>query len=616
MFDWQAFHFLRPEWLLALIPLALLTFVHFKQKANTSAWSKICDSHLLQHLLVNQGKQSSQTPLWLLACAWILTTIALAGPTWSKLEQPLFRSEDALVIVLDLSRSMDANDISPSRLNLTKFKLIDLLKKQQEGKTGLIVYAAEPYVVAPLTDDADTIISQVPALETALMPKQGSRADLALQKAKDLMKQSGVPQGHILLVTDGIESSPNALQIAKDLKQRNIKTSVLAVGTTEGAPVPISSGGFLKDNTGAIVIPQLDPLSLQDLANIGGGLYQTISSDKRDINRLSPYFSAQGNIDDAEDKKQTSDMWKEQGPWLVLLILPLAALAFRRGWIAVFFAALLLPPQPSYAFEWQDLWLTPNQQAAKAIEQQDSETAAKLFEDQRWKGSALYRQENYEQAAQHFANFNDPDSHYNRANALARAGQLQEALDAYDEALKQAPSHEDALFNRNIVEKLLQQQQQSQNSDSNENQEGNQSQQQDSQQQRGNQNNSEQNQSQQSQQQSDSQKSQQQQSQQTQNEQGNEEEQQAQSTAEENNQEQGEEQTQQQLAQEEQESEEQQQGRSPESITQANLENQQAVEQWLRRIPDDPGGLLRRKFIREHQKERANPSANVNEQPW
>jgi Ca-activated chloride channel family protein len=550
--------------------------------------------------------------VWLLAIAWLLTTLALASPTWSKLEQPLYRSEDALVIVLDLSRSMDAGDIKPSRLNLTKYKLIDLLKKQHEGKTALIVYAAEPYVVSPLTDDADTIIAQVPALETALIPKQGSRADFALEKASELMQQAGAPQGRILLITDGIENSSQVIDVVQDLKHRGIITSVLAVGTPDGAPIPLTEGGFLKDNSGAIVIPQLDVSSLQQLANNGGGIYQTLLSDKRDIQRLSSYFTGQGKLSDSKEKKQTSEAWKEQGPWLVLLILPLAALAFRRGWVAVLFVAVMLPPQPGYAFGWQDLWLTPDQQAANALEQQDSETAAKLFEDPRWRASALYKKGDYEQAAQAYAKFADAEAHYNRANALAKAGKPDEALKAYDEALKQQPGHEDAQFNRDLVKKLLdqQQQQQSQNGESQDQQNGDQSKQQNSQQQ---------NSDQSEQQQNAEQENQEQQSRQAQNQQGESQEQQqqqAQQASEQSNEEPNQEQqalTQQE--QSEQGEEARQRAAQQESLSEVDQETQQAVEQWLRRIPDDPGGLLRRKFIREHQKQRANPTAN-SEQPW
>ena len=613
MFDWQAFHFIRPLWLLALIPLAGIIYFYLQRHSSASNWSHVCDAHLLKHLLVTQEKQGSRTALWLLSISWLLACLALAGPTWSKLEQPLYQSEEALVIVMDLSRSMDANDLSPSRMNLAKFKLIDLLKSQQDGKAALIVYAAEPYVVSPLTNDTETIISQVPALSTALMPQQGSHASLALEKAGELMRHAGVPKGHILLITDGVSSTAAVNDIAQNLKDRQIKTSVLAVGTQEGAPIPLPEGGFLKDAQGSIVIPQLDHTQLQSLATAGGGLYQTLTSSQQDIRRLSAFFIGQSGFENAEDTQQTTDTWREQGPWLALLLLPFAALAFRKGWVAVFFVCLSLPMQESYAFEWQDLWLTPNQQAARALEKNDLETASQRFEDPNWQGVTHYQKGDYEKAAEAFQNINTPDAHYNRANALAKAGKLEEAIKAYEQALEQQPEHEDAKFNRDLVQSLLDQQQeqkqeqQSQDGESQDNQQNDASQQQGEQQQNNPQSSSQENPEQQDATQANNEQDAKEQSEQQAMNQQQQEEAQDEASAEEQ-------QAQQQDA--ETANEEQQQSMLQDDLTAAEQESQQAVEQWLRRIPDDPGGLLRRKFIREHQKQTINPSSNISEQPW
>lgn len=633
MFDWQAFHFLRPLWLLALLPLAALLLVQLRQQSASSAWSKICDNHLLEHLLISQSQQTqSRSPLWLLAIAWLIATLALAGPTWSKLEQPLLRAQEALVIVLDLSRSMDAGDIKPSRLSIGKFKLIDLLKKQKEGQTALLVYAAEPYVVSPLTDDTDTIIAQVPALQTALMPSQGSRGDLALEKAHELLVNAGAAKGKILLITDGIEASPDVMETARTLAHGGTSISVLAIGTNEGAPIPLADGGFLKDKQDAIVIPQLDTAALNELAQAGGGIFQTITHDQQDIDALSHYFASQGDIgNDNEQKKQTSDRWQEQGPWLALLILPFAALAFRKGWISLVFVAILLPPQQSHAASWQDLWFTPDQQASQALQQQDNATAAKLFENTRWQGTAHYHNGDYQHAAEAFAKNNDADSHYNRANALAKAGKLDEAISAYDEALKLAPNNEDAKFNRDLVEKLRQQQQQNsengqnsneQNSQKNDAQNQQNSQQQNSQQQNGQQSD---NQSDSDDQKQNESKKEGDQSQQTSSA-GQDQKQQQESQQSAQKQQQAEQkddesaQSQQAMTQQDQDKKanEQQQAQTAQAgeVDTAKLENQQAVEQWLRRIPDDPSGLLRRKFVREHRKQQNAAPAPGNEQTW
>ena len=612
MFDWQAFHFLRPNWLYALLPLAIYIYFYFKRKNASSNWEQVCDPHLLKHLLITQTQPGSKTPIILLAIAWLIATLALAGPTWSKLEQPLFRAQDTLLIVMDLSRSMDANDLKPSRLNLAKFKVTDLLKNHQEGKTGLIVYAAEPYVVSPLTHDADTILAQLPSLSTALMPAQGSRPDLALQQAGDLIRQAGVPKAHILLISDDLSFHvEQANKIVKDFKQRHITTSVLAVGTTDGAPISLPQGGFLKDKRGAIVVPQLDEQPLQTVAMAGGGLYQKITPGNQDIQRLTPFFQGQSEFDTVDEQKHTTDRWQEQGPWLALLLLPIAAFAFRKGWVSVVFVAVMLPMHDSHAFEWQDLWLTPNQQAAKALEQNDHQQASEKFSDPGWKGTALYQQGDYEQAAQAFSQLNDAAGHYNRANALAKAGKLEDALKAYDEALKQQPEHDDAKFNRDIVESLLkQQQQQSQQSDSSQQNQQPQNQQNDQSSSQNQQQNQQGDTSQSESQQANTEQSQQQDSQNEQ-QQANQ-----QNTQEQDEPPSSETQQAQQDADREAVEEQRQQQAQVDDLTPQQQEAQQAVEQWLKRVPDDPGGLLRRKFMREHQKQRRNPNAANTEQPW
>jgi Ca-activated chloride channel family protein len=147
-----AFHFLRPEWLWGLLPLVGLLVLLVKRGANAHVWESVCDSHLLPHVLVGTTGAKSCSPIILLGLGWTLTLVALAGPVWSQLPQPVFRAESALVIVLDVSRSMDAQDVAPSRLTRAKHKILDILQARQEGQTGLVIFAGESFVVSPLTD--------------------------------------------------------------------------------------------------------------------------------------------------------------------------------------------------------------------------------------------------------------------------------------------------------------------------------------------------------------------------------------------------------------------------------------------------------------------------------
>jgi Ca-activated chloride channel family protein len=462
------FHWLRPEWLWALLPLAVIGWGLLRQTSRASAWEKQCDPHLLAELLIRRARHH-RLPLFLLAIAWILAVIALAGPVWQKLPEPVYRTQAARVIVLDLSPSMNASDIRPSRIARARFKVLDLLNRYREGQTALVVFAGEPFVVSPLTDDTKTIAALVPTLNPGLMPVPGDHARAALQRADELLRRAGIQDhGEIVLVTDGYDDPAATLEAVTTLRAHGRRVSVLAVGTEEGAPISLADGGFLKDSTGAIVVPRLDAATLSELARQGDGHFVRLSADDRDIDALSSDPIVQVREVRPESARHSMDRWREEGPWLVLVLLPLAAFAFRRGWLTVVaLAVLTLPPDPASASGWQDWWARPDQQGVQALQAGDGKKAAELFQDPAWKGSAHYQAGDYEKALENFSQSDTADALYNRGNALTHLGRLQEANAAYDQALKKDPNNADARKNKALVEKLLKQQQQSKNDSQN-----------------------------------------------------------------------------------------------------------------------------------------------------
>lgn len=329
MIDISQFHFIRPLWLLALLPYLLIAGLMLRHKLQQGNWSQVCDAELLPYILQQKAASQSRWPFITGAIAGLLSIFALAGPAWERLPSPVFRNDAALVIILDLSRSMDAGDIKPSRLTRARYKIADILHQRKDGQTALLVYAGDAFTVTPLTDDTETINSQLNALQTSIMPVQGNNIALALQKAVRLFKQAGLPRGQILLVTDGIDGD-DALSEARRLG--NYQLSVLGVGTPDGAPVKSDAGGFLKDRQGNIIVPKLNSDALRKLAQAGGGIYQTITANDHDIKQLLLTLarqSAQGP--DPQRSELKLEQWEDQGPWLLLLVLPMAALAFRRG---------------------------------------------------------------------------------------------------------------------------------------------------------------------------------------------------------------------------------------------------------------------------------------------
>ena len=576
------FHFLRPLWLLALVPLAALLIQMYRTRSSAGAWEKVCDPALVPFVI--QPGKGGASPLRLawLGLGALLAVLALAGPAWKKIPQPVFSDRNALVIALDLSLFMDATDVTPSRLGRAMFELQDILVARDAGRgeTALLVYAGEAFTVAPLTDDTDTIANLLKAMSSDLMPSPGSHTVGALELAGQLLSDTRAGNGHILLVTDSV--GYQAPRTVRELRRKGIRTSVLAMGTPEGSPIPTGKG-FVTTRGGEIVIPTVDLAKLGKLANDGGGLLIRGKPGESEIRELVSWLES--NVEDSggEGKELQADLWEEQGPWLLLFVLPLAVLAFRRGILAAVLIAMIIPVPPAHAganSESGSLWRTPDQQAAKLLEEGEIARAAETFETPEWQAVARYQNGQFDEAAKVLEGRDDGLSLYNLGNALARKGDFQAAIDAYTRALEVEPGNQDARYNKELLEQLSDQ-------DQNSSQDGGSSQDQGETGQEGGQS-----QDQQSQQDSS-------------NEQGGEQQADPQSS----DANPGEQQQGQQDGQQGQQSPQQamSQGQQDESA--------QATEQWLRRIPDDPGGLLRRKFYYQYQ-QRPRDTVNDDEEFW
>lgn len=581
------FHFIRPYWLLALIPYLVIVVLMLRNKLNKGNWSAVCDAALLPYILQEKPVSQSRWPLTSGAVAALLAIVALAGPTWERLPSPVFRNESALIIALDLSRSMDAADIKPSRLVMARYKIADILKQRKDGQTALLVYAGDAFTVTPLTDDTETIDNQLSALNTDIMPSQGSNTELALEKAVELFKQAGLQKGQILLVTDGVDLD-KVLDTVKSLDQYPL--SILGVGTDEGAPIAAPEGGFLKDQSGNIVVPKLNSGELVKLAQLGHGVYQTITANDADIQHLLANVDKSVQQQGKQNDSLLLDQWAEKGPWLLLAVLPLAALTFRKGLLCFIFLLILPLPKNSYALGWQDLWQTKDQQAQQAYKKQDYAKAAEQFENPDWKAAANYKAGNYDKALEDLKNSKSANSAYNEGNALAKAGQLAEAVKAYEKALAINPNDSDAKHNKEVVEKELekQKQQNQQQDDKQQSKDDSQQNKEDRQSGKSGEQNQDQKPDQSNNEEKPEQKPEQKQSDKQQSEQNQQQDKAEDKKPESEKPEQAEQ-------GKDQQNKEQAKEQTPVEA-QPSDEQQQANEQWLKRIPDDPSGLLKRKF--------------------
>ena len=566
----EQFHLLRPWWLLLLIPLAGVIWLLLKNRYDAGSWRAVIDARLLPFVLSAGSQNSRGWSRWVFGSVASLAILALAGPTWEKLPQSVYHKETALVIALDLSRSMNSTDLKPSRLTRARHKIADILNLRQEGQTALVVYAADAFTVTPLTSDVDTILALLPDLDTALMPAQGTRADRAVKLALELFTNSGITRGDVLLVSDGLRDHEVERVETLLAEKPGQRLSVLAVGTRVGGPVPLKNGGVLKDGDGAIVITGMLEGNLQRIAQSGGGVFTAISADESDIRFLTDMMNSSIDEREARLSDRSTDTWRELGPWLLLFVLPLAALGFRRGLIWLVPLYIVVLPPDAQAIDWQSMWQNNDQRASELFEHEEHAAAAALFDNPGWQAASKYRAGDYSTALDAWQQLDGDDANYNRANTLAKLGRYEDALAAYQQLLEQNPAHEDARFNKKALEEWLENQQQ---------QQGEQAQQQQ-------QSASDDTQSSDSQQSSEKQQNQTDGSDQAQ-------QQEPQSTQQEQKQ---------QPQQTEQSAEQEQPETSAEALAELDQKmTEQAAEQWLRKIPDDPGGLLRRKFVYQYR---------------
>jgi len=449
-------HWLRPAWLLLLPLLGWLLWQLWHRRKRAGRWQLLLPPAFQAVLLSGGTGRSSRLPTVLLGLGWALAGLALLGPSWQHVEQTAHRPADPLVIMLELTPQMLATDVAPNRLEQARRKLMDLLKQRSDAQTAIIVYAGSAHVLVPLSDDLTTSRNLVDALKPSIMPQAGHRADLAVRKALSLLDQGALGQGRLLLI--GSELSDQERDgIRQSLGHHAPRLLMLGMGTRDGAPVKQENGDFLKDSQGAILVAQLDSPSLKGFIGDMGGEYRQVRSDDLDLRELGLYDGPRALRGNGQTVQL--DSWDDQGYWLLLPLLLLAACAGRRGWLLCLPFLLFIPP-PSYAASFADLWQRPDQQGQQLLQEQRPAEAARRFDDPQWQGMALFEAGDYPGAAKRFAEGNSAVDHYNRGNALALAGELEAALDAYDQALERQPDLQPALHNKALVEQIVDEQKQ------------------------------------------------------------------------------------------------------------------------------------------------------------
>ncbi|MBB1407187.1 VWA domain-containing protein [Pseudoalteromonas sp. SG44-5] len=623
------FEFIRPAILWLLIPAAGLFFVALIKRKKASN-EQLIAPHLAQFIMSDASTKTNQ-PLWLLALFCSLGIIFSAGPSFEEKQVPVFQSKNARVIVMDMSYSMYSTDILPNRLMQARFKALDMIDLFKEGDTALVAYAGSAYTISPLTNDATTLENLIPSLSPEIMPDKGSNVLAGLDIAKELLGQAGYLDGDIILITDGIDQQEQS-EVSTFTKNTQYRLNIYGVGTAQGAPIKLPEGGFLKDHYGQIVVPTINTSQLKSLATNSGGKFASYQPSSADIAVFAP--SANGEL--LKDEKQNHALWRiDAGIYGLLLLLPLSLYLFRRAaLLSVFLVFSFLPQQNAYAVELPTVLKNTDQRALDAYNNKDYEQAITAQSSQ-LKGAALYQQGNFEAAVNQFSDDKSATGFYNFGNALAKAGKLEEAINAYQQAQALHPNFTQAADNQALVEQLLNQQQEQQNQGGDESQDGQKSDEQNQQQ------NSDE--AKQDQQQNDEQGEAQSDSEKNSDDKSDKDSEQAQEQADQQNKpdmqaepqneqsenqpaeqpnDNAEQQSEPQAANEpvpdeqQQTAEQQAQAVQASELTNEEKEQAQQLNQLLRKVPDDPAILLRNKMQLEAQKRQYQRRPTGVEKSW
>jgi Ca-activated chloride channel family protein len=343
--------------------------------------------------------------------------VALVGPAWHREPLPFTEDEALLVLALDLSESMDSEDIKPSRLERAKQKVRDLLALRAGARTGLIAYAGSAHTVLPLTNDPNVLETYLDALSTSIMPTPGKDTSKALRLADDMLGKETVA-GTILFITDGIET-----QHVSDFVEHS-STSKHALVT-----LIVSPSANESDESS-------DTASLKALSKQANMRTTVLTVDDTDIRRVNA--GIQSHMRHVQDQ-DNNQRWQDAGYWLILPIVALACVWFRPGWSIRWAAAavlLIMSYQPSAAyageFRFVNLWLTPNQQGRHYFDRGDYLKAAERFGDPLWKGTAYYAAGKFDEAIVQFERLSTAQGFYNLGNAYAHKGDYPAASTAYE----------------------------------------------------------------------------------------------------------------------------------------------------------------------------------------
>lgn len=577
-------HFERPFWLLAIPAMFLLAYFFSPSTSKKITLNKLVDENLLKHLEYKSTKNNINKVLGLMVLS--LGFIGLAGISWTKEPVDMYENTQKTVLVVDQSLSMYATDIKPNRQTQLKQTIRDILAQSKEGELALVAFAGEAFVISPFSQDKETVTHFLLALEPIIMPTYGSNLAEGIKTALSLNQDPSTPL-HLIVFTDDLNEEDEG-KISSLLNNANVQLDLIAVGTTETSVIQLPDGRTLKRN-GRNVSPvtPIDDLK-RFTEEVNGDFYQ----GRLNAQALASITNTALDKQQTEKAENKSIHWLDQGHWFVFPFLVWLGFQFRRGMVMMLLLSILsFPSEKLLAASPLDVFLTADQKGQKAVEEGDWASAEQLFTRPDWKAASSYALEDYEQTINTLESLDRTATEdYNLGNAYALSGDIESAISAYERALEQDPSLDAAKENLEYLKKEKDKQEQEQNKENNEEQDADNKQQ-------------NQNDQQESSDASDSSdKNDQKEPSDSKNDNKENETQDKEKTPEDNK---------------TQDNQEQQENAEAKASQPLDKEQQQALNQWLRQIQDDPGLLLQRKLWYLHQ-ERRNENRFTQEDinPW
>ncbi len=427
--DLQNFHFLRPWWLLLLPGLGIVWWRLRAAARSNEVLQAGLAPHLAAALKIGTGGRNQTLLIDLAAIAIALMATAAAGPSWSRVPNPLIAQTAPLVIALEVSNTMLQSDIPPNRLERAKQKILDLLAARSGARTALIAYAGSAHRVSPLTEDPDVLKPFLEGLSPDVMPADGQNATAALQLARDVLATETVP-GALLFVLDDLDRADQPA-FAKHAADGGAAVVFLMLGGSKQA--------------------------IADLNSLPGAAVIKATHDAADVAQIERRVASAYRAALSQDGRQR---WRDNGWMLAWPAALLVLFWFRRGWtlrrgVALGLLAIVLPVGDARADGLVDWFFTPDQQGRLAYESKDYLAASQLFQDPLWRGQALYRAGKYEEAAEVFSKLPSADAAFAEGMARLKSRAYRQGVAAFETALKRDPGHAAAARNLEIARAIV-----------------------------------------------------------------------------------------------------------------------------------------------------------------